>query len=148
MLPSYFDYIFVHLKQEVRLRPELSQKFWSTLGPKPSPTRKARPDTTLMHHAKTKLRKYQLVIYYLKFLKAVTTNFRFSVFLYNLGFFHFLHPLVASKRGKMFIYGVILGKMMSFVCVQMTSTAVSAILDLFVFIVFSEKYNAAYHMQK
>ena len=40
MLPSYFDYIFVHLRQKVRLRPELSPKFLSTLGPKP--TRKAR----------------------------------------------------------------------------------------------------------
>ena len=40
MLPGYFDYIFVHLKQKVRLRPELSPKFLSTLGP--NPTRKAR----------------------------------------------------------------------------------------------------------
>ena len=42
MLPSYFDYIFVHLRQKVRLRPELSLKFLSNLGP--NPTRKARPD--------------------------------------------------------------------------------------------------------
>ena len=27
MLPSYFDYIFVHLRQKVRLRPELRLKF-------------------------------------------------------------------------------------------------------------------------
>ena len=27
MLPSYFDYIFVHLRQEAHLRPELSPKF-------------------------------------------------------------------------------------------------------------------------
>ena len=27
MLPSYFDYIFVHLRQKARLRPELSPKF-------------------------------------------------------------------------------------------------------------------------
>ena len=30
MLPSYFDYIFVHLRQKARLRPELSLKFLST----------------------------------------------------------------------------------------------------------------------
>ena len=45
MLPSYFDYIFVHLKQKARLRPELSPKFLSTLSP--NPTRKARPDLQL-----------------------------------------------------------------------------------------------------
>ena len=33
MLLSYFDYIFVHLRQKVRLRPELGPKFLSTLGP-------------------------------------------------------------------------------------------------------------------
>ena len=44
-MPSYFDYIFVHLKQKVRLKPELSPKFWSTLVP--NPTRKARPDLQL-----------------------------------------------------------------------------------------------------
>ena len=43
MLPSYFDYIFVYLKPKVRLRPELSPKFWSTLGPNPARTR-ARPE--------------------------------------------------------------------------------------------------------
>ena len=42
MLPSYFDYIFVHLRQKVRLRPELSPKFLTTLGP--NPTQKARPN--------------------------------------------------------------------------------------------------------
>ena len=47
MLPSYFDYNFVHLKQKVRLKPQLSPKFWSTLGPNPSPTRKTRPDLQL-----------------------------------------------------------------------------------------------------
>ena len=35
MLPSYFEYIFVHLRQKVRLRPELSPKFLSTLGLNP-----------------------------------------------------------------------------------------------------------------
>ena len=45
MLPSYFHYIFVHLRQKARLRPELSPKFLSTFGP--NPTRKARPDLQL-----------------------------------------------------------------------------------------------------
>ena len=45
MLPSYFDYIFVRLTRNARLRPELSPKFLSTLGPNPS--RKARPDLQL-----------------------------------------------------------------------------------------------------
>ena len=49
MLPIYFDYIFVHLKQKARLRPDLSPKFLSTSGPKPARTRprKARPDLQL-----------------------------------------------------------------------------------------------------
>ena len=38
MLPSYFDYIFEHLRQKVRLRPESSPKFLSTLGPNPART--------------------------------------------------------------------------------------------------------------
>ena len=33
MLPSYFDYTFVHLRQKVRLRPELMPTFLSILGP-------------------------------------------------------------------------------------------------------------------
>ena len=45
MLPSYFDYSFVHLRQKVRFRPELSSKFLSTLGP--NPNRKARLDLHL-----------------------------------------------------------------------------------------------------
>ena len=45
MLPSYFGYIFVHLRQKARLRPGLSPKFLSTLGP--NPTRKARRDLQL-----------------------------------------------------------------------------------------------------
>ena len=44
-LSSYFDYMFVHLIQKVRLRPELCRKFLSNLGP--NPTRKARPDLQL-----------------------------------------------------------------------------------------------------
>ena len=39
MLLSYFDYIFVHLRQKLRLRPELSRKFLSTSGPNPAQTR-------------------------------------------------------------------------------------------------------------
>ena len=35
MLPSYFDYAFVHLRQKVCLRPESSPQFLSTLGPNP-----------------------------------------------------------------------------------------------------------------
>ena len=45
MLPSYFDYIFVRLRQKVHLRPELSPKFLTTLGP--NPTQKARRDLKL-----------------------------------------------------------------------------------------------------
>ena len=45
MLPSYFDFICVHLKQKARLRPDLSPKFLSTSGP--NPTRKALPDLQL-----------------------------------------------------------------------------------------------------
>ena len=33
MLPTYFDYVFVHPRQKARLRPELSPKFLSTFGP-------------------------------------------------------------------------------------------------------------------
>ena len=39
MLLSYFDYIFVHLRQKARLRPELNPKFLWTLGPNPAQTR-------------------------------------------------------------------------------------------------------------
>ena len=47
MLPNYFDHIFVHVRQKVRLRPELSPKFLSTLGL--NPTRKARLDLQLWY---------------------------------------------------------------------------------------------------
>ena len=46
MLPSYFDYIFVHLRQKVCLKPELSPKFLLTLGL--NPTLIARPDLQLL----------------------------------------------------------------------------------------------------
>ena len=45
MLPSYFEYIFAHLRQKVCLRPDLSPKFLSTLGP--NPTQKAHLDLQL-----------------------------------------------------------------------------------------------------
>ena len=44
MLPSYFDFIFVHLRQKALLRPELSPKF-VTLSP--NLNRKARLDLQL-----------------------------------------------------------------------------------------------------
>ena len=49
MLLSYIDYIFIHLRQKLRLRPELSPKFLSTLGPNAARTRfeKPRPDLQL-----------------------------------------------------------------------------------------------------
>ena len=47
MLPNYFGYIFVHLRQKARLRPELSPKFLSTLGP--NSTQKGRPDLQVCH---------------------------------------------------------------------------------------------------
>ena len=43
MLPSYFDYVFVHLRHKARLRPELSLKFLSTLGPNPGRARPEKP---------------------------------------------------------------------------------------------------------
>ena len=47
ILSSYFDYVFVHLEQKARLRPELCPKFLSTLGPNPS--RKPRADLQLCY---------------------------------------------------------------------------------------------------
>ena len=50
MLPSYFEYIFVYVRQKARLRPELSPKLLSTLGqtqPKPNPKSPARLTTLL-----------------------------------------------------------------------------------------------------
>ena len=45
ILPNYFDYIFVQLKQKARLRREISPKFLSTL--RPNPKRNARLDLQL-----------------------------------------------------------------------------------------------------
>ena len=54
MLPSYFDYIFEHLRQKVRLRPQIKFTILSTLGPNQARTRpepdlvpNARPDLQL-----------------------------------------------------------------------------------------------------
>ena len=46
MLQSYFDSIFVHVRQKVRLRTQLSPKFLSTLSPNLK-SQKARPDLQL-----------------------------------------------------------------------------------------------------
>ena len=46
IMPSNFDYLFVHLRQKVRLRPELSPKFLSTLGPNLARTRFEKPGPT------------------------------------------------------------------------------------------------------
>ena len=57
MLPNYFDYTFLHLSQKVRLKPELSPKFLSTLGLNPNPTRKAWPDLQLCNALRTKYKQ-------------------------------------------------------------------------------------------
>ena len=62
MLPGYFDCIFVHLRQKVRLRPVLSPKFLSTLGP--NPTRKARPDLQLCYDSNITQRMLWIRIVY------------------------------------------------------------------------------------
>ena len=46
MLPSYFDYIFVHLRQKVRLKPELNPKFLS-FRPETDPKSPARLTTLI-----------------------------------------------------------------------------------------------------
>ena len=45
ILQGYFNYIFVHLRQKVHFRPEISPKILSTLGL--NPIRKARSDLQL-----------------------------------------------------------------------------------------------------
>ena len=45
MLPSYFDYVFVHLRQKARAGPELSPKFCQLKakpGPNPNSTSRAQ----------------------------------------------------------------------------------------------------------
>ena len=64
MLPSYFDYIFVYLRQKARLRPELSAKFQSTLSPNPARTRPEKPGPTYnsaLHHNLLTINRYFLV---------------------------------------------------------------------------------------
>ena len=46
MLPNYFDYIFVYQRQKVRLKPQLTPKFLSTLGPNLARIRPERPGPT------------------------------------------------------------------------------------------------------
>ena len=46
MLPSFFDYIFVHLRQIMRLRTELSPKFLSTLDPNSARFQPEKPGRT------------------------------------------------------------------------------------------------------
>ena len=49
MLPNYFDYIFVHLRQkstsQAQIKPEIFVNFRPE--PNPNPTQKARPDLQL-----------------------------------------------------------------------------------------------------
>ena len=58
MLPSYFDYNFVHLRQKARLRPELSPNILSTLGLNPArtQTRPKKPGPT--YNSETTLAKH------------------------------------------------------------------------------------------
>ena len=46
ILPKFFVYIFEHLRQKARLRPELSPKFLLTLSPIPTRTRPEKPGQT------------------------------------------------------------------------------------------------------
>ena len=62
LLPIYFYYSFVHLKQKVRLRPELSSTFLSTLGP--NPNRKARPDLQLCVTLPISMLRFKNIIFY------------------------------------------------------------------------------------
>ena len=47
MLPSNFDFIFVHQKQKARLRPDLSPKIFVNFRPEPDPKIPARLTTLL-----------------------------------------------------------------------------------------------------
>ena len=64
MLPSCFNYIFVHLSQNLRLRPDLNPKFLSTLGPKPNPTYNSAVLYTNNYIALPKFGVYHLTNYY------------------------------------------------------------------------------------
>ena len=57
MLQRYFDYIFVHLRQKVRLRPDFKPGIFVNFRPEPgrnpNPTRKARPNLQLWKELST-----------------------------------------------------------------------------------------------
>ena len=56
MLPSDFDYIFVHLRQKnTPEQAQLSSKFLSTLGLNLAPTRPEKPDQTYNSASTTKI---------------------------------------------------------------------------------------------
>ena len=100
MLPSYFDYIFVHLRQKARLRPELSQKLLSTWGPNPARTwtRPEKPGPTynsdqMIYPSKPNSERFNLIlrhifVMYQRYLPRLSdTDFQnewFSVFYYLL----------------------------------------------------------------
>ena len=56
MLPNYFNFIFVHIRQKACLRPELSPKFLSSLGPNPARTRPEKPGPTYNSEAQRNIR--------------------------------------------------------------------------------------------
>ena len=64
MLPGYFDYILLQKKKKktVRLRPDLSPKFLSTLGPKPDSKSPAR--FTTLTYAVFKFTRLSLYVQY------------------------------------------------------------------------------------
>ena len=92
MLPSNFD-IFVHLRQKVRLKPELSPKLLSTLDP--NPTRNARPNLQL---CSALIRKNEESLLYLvpNELKANCITFMTQVFFKLHSLMHFTQHLKAS----------------------------------------------------
>ena len=73
MLPSYFDYIFVPLKQKVRLRPELSPKFLSILGPNPARYRPEKPGPTY-NSDRSRLRQQVQKLCVKSYAKIIQTN--------------------------------------------------------------------------
>ena len=75
ILPSYFYYIFAHLKQNARLRPELSPKVFSTLGPNPARTRPEKPGQTYNSDDTLSKRVY-LLSYGAPRVTKLSTNYR------------------------------------------------------------------------
>ena len=90
MLPSYFGYIFVHLRQKARLRPELSPKFLSTLGA-----------NTVRTHPKSPGRLTTLAR-----LCSIRAAFLYPIFLHIFIFisFYIFFILYSVKRAFRFIY--------------------------------------------